>query len=475
MAKLKYIETNRPLLADYPIVGGQIIRCIDTNEVFFDNANTVRIMTQMVEFVDSIREVIDPVTSRVYVDRHAYIDETGAFRYKPPEEATMYIITSGGAWKEVRDSIEVSSFLTSYTEMEPAILTEEGVNKAPATLAKYVFTDKGSNVQDVLNHYKSMKGDLVIIEITQERQRQFDVLMPIDNYTNSSSNIALVIVNGAILPPNKYNFARNGKLVLTDVLGLNDTLMVLFMYQVAAGDIDGVTLAYADGSYLLNRSIDTSKLSKVTDSYMVDDSLTIPTAKAVYDSHRVLMQKINTIDPTGQIFVEEDESSNNYEIVLHIGRYVLNDCNTITFRTKFDIGSDAEIYINNLNPIPLYTGIDEPIREGLVTAGQVITIRYSATLDRFYVINPDLYKVVKDVTEYFVDGTNIIGPLTSVPITFNNYNPVNDVIDVYYENIRLFNGLNYIVTGNNITFKGFCVQNGERVIMERTRVIASNL
>ena len=475
MAKLKYIETTRTGLSDYDIVGGQIIRCTDSNEIFFDNANTVRILTQMVELVDSIREVTDPVTERVYIDRHAYIDDYGVLRYQDPEMATMYIITSGGAWKEVNDSIEVSSFLTSYTEMEPVILSEDGTNKAPATLAKYVYTDKGSNVQDVLNHYKSMKGNLVNIAITEDGQRQFDVVMPMDNYTNSSSNIALVIVNGSIITPDKYSFVRNNKLVLKQALNTTDTLMILFMYQVAAGDIDGVTLAYADGSYLLNRSVDTNKLAKVTDSYLVDDSLTIPTAKALYDSHRVIMQKINTIDPTGQIFVEEDESSNNYEIVLFIGRYVLNDCNTITFRTKFDIGSDAEVYINNLSPIPLYTGIDQPIKEGIVKANQVITIRYNARTDKFYVINPDLYKVVKDITEYYVDGVQIAGPLTSVPITLNNYDPVNDVIDVYYENIRLFEGLNYIVTGNSITFKGFTIQKGERVIMERTRVIASNL
>lgn len=475
MAKLRFIETTRPMLSEYSIVGGQIIHCTDTNEFFFDNANTVRIMTQMIELVDSIKEVVDPVSERVYIDRHAYIDEYGIFRYELPEQATMYIITEGGAWKEVRDSIEVSSFLTSYTEMEPAILQENGRNKAPATLAKYVFTDKGSNVQDVLNHYKSMKGNLVVLEITEDNQTIFDIVMPTDNYTNSLSNIALVILNGSILTPGKYRFIKNKKLEVFTPVGPTDTLMVLFMYQVAAGDIDGVTLAYSDGSYLLNRSVETDKLAQVTDSYMLDDSKVVPTAKAVCDSHKVIMQKINTIDPTGQVYTVEDDSSNNYEIVLYIKKYVLNDCNTITFRTKYDIGTDAEVYINNLNPVPLYTGIDQPIKEGIVKAGQILTIRYNAQDDRFYVINPDLYRVVKDITEYYVDGIKISGPLPSVPITFNDYNPIVDVIDVYYENIRLFKDLNYIVTGNSITFKGFNIQNGERVIMERTRVIASNI
>ena len=475
MAKLKFIQTDRANLSEYGIVGGQIIHCTDTDEFFFDNANTVRIMTQMIELVDSIKEVTDPVTQRVYIDRHAYIDEFGIFRYQPPELATMYIITDSGVWQEVRDSIEVSSFLTSYTEMEPAILQENGKNKAPATLAKYVFTENGSNVQDILNHYKSMMGDLVSVEITQDNQNTFDVVLPSDNYFNSSSNLALVIVNGSILPSSKYSFVRNSKLVLSTPVSPTDTLSILFMYQVAAGDIDGVSLAYSDGGYLLNRSVDTNKLAKVTNSYMVDDNNVVATAKAVYDSHRTLMQKINTIDPTGQVYTVEDDSSNNYEIVLYIKKYALSDCNTITFRTKYDIGTDAEVYINNLNPVPLYTSIDQPIKEGIVKAGQVITIRYSAQDERFYIINPDLYSVVKDLTEYYVDGVNISGPVASVPITFTNYNPVVDVIDVYYENIRLFKDLNYTVTGNSITFKGFCIQNGERVIMERTRVVASNL
>lgn len=476
MAKLKFIQTDRANLSEYGIVGGQIIHCTDTNEFFFDNANTVRIMTQMIELVDSIKEVTDPVTQRVYIDRHAYIDEYGIFRYQPPELATMYIITDSGVWQEVRDSIEVSSFLTSYTEMEPVILQENGKNKAPATLAEYVFTKNGSNVQDILAHYKSTMADLVSVEIAQDDQNTFDIVLPSDNYFNSSSNLALVMVNGSVLPPDKYSFVRNSKLVLSTPLNpKTDILNILFMYQVAAGDIDGVSLAYSDGGYLLNRSVDTNKLAKVTNSYMVDDNNVVASAKAVYDSHRTLMQKINTIDPTGQVYTVEDDSSNNYEIVLYIKKYALSDCNTITFRTKYDIGTDAEVYINNLNPVPLYTSIDQPIKEGIVKAGQVITIRYSAQDERFYIINPDLYSVVKDVTEYYVDGTNITGPLASVPITFTNYNPVVDVIDVYYENIRLFKDLNYTVTGNSITFKGFCIQNGERVIMERTRVVASNL
>lgn len=475
MAKLRYIEIERNSLSEYSIVGGQIIHCSDTNEFFFDNANTVRILTQMVELVDSIRELTDPVTERVYIDRHAYIDETGAFKYKPPEEATMYILTGGGAWKEVRDSIEVSSFLTSYTEMEPAILSENGRNKAPATLAKYVFTEKGSNVQDILNHYKSTKVRVDNIEVTSDGQNVFDVVLPNDNYFNNLVNIALVILNGQVLSSDEYKFVRNSRLRLNQHLNSTDKLMVIYIYQVAAGDIDGVSLAYNDGGYLLNRSVATDKLAQVTDSYMLDNNHYIPTAKALYDSHRVLMQKINTIDPTGQVYTVEDDSSNKYEIVLYIRKYVLNDCNTITFRTKYDIGTDAEIYINNLNPIPLYTGLDQPIKDGIVKAGQVLTIRYNAQDERFYVINPDLYRVVKDLTEYYVDGNTINGPLATIPITFNDYNPIVDSIDVYYENIRLFEGINFIFNGNNITFKGFCINNGERVIMERTRVIASNL
>ena len=478
MAKLKYIETDRANLPEFPIVGGQIIHCIDTGETFFDNANTVRILTEMVVLVDSIKAVATPLRDRLYVDRHGYIDENGLLKHKEPDFATMYKLSEYGLWEQVLDSIEVSHFLSSYTEMEPAILTEEGRNKAPATLARYVYTDDGANVQDLLNQILVPKTNVVTFTVGQDDNHSpgttFNAGAPYEGYFTSNNTLALVFLNGNLLVlKQNYKFV-NENIIFTNELVQDDKVTIVYIYLAMAGRDNKISTMYTDGNYILDGTINRSKLNKTTDSYMTDDSLSIPSAKALYDSHRFLLQKINAIDPTTQIYAA-DSSSHNYEIVLLLRRYELQDCNTITLRVKYDIGTDCEVRINNLDPIPLYTGVDTPIKEGIIKAGQVITIRYNAQDEVFYVINPDLYKVVRDRFDYYIDGFKITGPVLKVPIGFEDYNPVYDVIDVYYENIKLFEGVNYDISNGFILLKGFSANEEDRFILERTRVIASNL
>lgn len=476
MAKLKYIETDRANLPEFAIVGGQVLHCLDTGEIFFDNANTVRVLTELVILVDSIKSVTSPLRDRLYIDRHAYVDENGLLKHKDPEFATMYKLNEFGIWEQVLDSIEVSFFLSSYVEMEPAILNEEGRNKAPATLARYVYTDDGANVQDLLNQIIIPKSAVVSFTIDGNEHAvgtTYNATLPFENYFSNSNSAALVFLNGKILSDIDYKFI-NENIVFTNELILNDVITIVYIYQANAGKDNKDSVLYTDGNYILDKSVSRNKLAKTTDSYMIDDTSVIPSAKALYDSHRTLIQKINAIDPTSQIYTA-DSSSHNYEIVLLIRNYQLQDCSTITLRTRYDIGTDCDVRINNFDPVPLYTNVGTPIKEGVIKAGQVITIRYNAQDEVFYIVNPDFYKVIKDRFDYFIDGVNITAPILKVPIGFEDYNPVYDVIDVYYENIRLFKDINYDIGNGFILLKGFSASEGERFILERTRVVASNL
>lgn len=475
MPRLKYIEIPKSDLGDLSIVSGQVIHCLDTGECFYDNSNTIRILSEDIEPVYSIGSVATPANNRLYIDRHGTLDENNNVIYQGADYATLYIYNKLANWQQVTDTAEVNSFLSSYTELEPAILEENGRNKAPFTLARYVFTENGDSVEDLVKEIKLFEMNNELIEITDNETTVFETHPPFPEYHKYPKRyFSVVFVDGKIVPDKDYRWLDN-KL---DFLGIThytgQVIMILYIYQADLNTSDNRTAGYTDGSYILDETIPIKKLQRKTNSYTEDDEEAVPTAKALHDMHRDLLQKINTIDSSTQIYAA-DSSSNNYEIVLFIKKYVPTDCNTITLRVKYDLGSDCYIRINDFEPVPIYTAIGATVKEGQIKAGTVISLRYNAQQQAFYLINPDLYKVVKDRFVFEIDGAKVLGPKDVIPIEFEDFKTGIDQIDVYYQNIRLFEGINYYIRNSNIVLKGFYGNTGDVFVVERTRVIASNL
>ena len=477
MAKLVYLEVPRADIATVPIVAGQVIHCVDTGDCFYDNANTVRTLSELIIPVNSIASVSLPDHNRLYIDRHAYTDENGALKYKDASYATMYIYNNNSTWQQVLNSSEVNSFLSSYTELEPAILVQEGVNKAPVTFAKCVYTSDGDNVEDLVKEIKVLKVSQWVFKVTEDDTQSVLTEPPYPEfYKYPKRNFYIVTVNGILMPPVSYKVVES---VLTfdpeyRTLRKDDIVNIMYIYQADLSTSDSRTAGYTDGGYILNGSIPTNKLANVTDSYMENDENKIPSAKALYEAHKNLLQKINNIDPSTVMYVA-DSSSNNYELVVFIARYSPTDMNTITVRTRYDLGSDCCIRINDFEPIPIFTALNRPIQDGEVRKNTVITLRYNATLNVFYIINPDIYKVVKDRAVFTLDGVVYRGPMVQIPVGLDNFIPGSDCLDVYQNNIRLFEGINYTLNGMNITLDGYFANDGDVFVFERTRVAASNL
>ena len=68
MARIKYMEIPRSDLNEVKIVAGQVIHCLDTGECFYDNANTIRILSEFIIPVGNINEVSVPTVNRLYID-----------------------------------------------------------------------------------------------------------------------------------------------------------------------------------------------------------------------------------------------------------------------------------------------------------------------------------------------------------------------------------------------------------------------
>lgn len=476
MARIKYMEIPRSDLNEVKIVAGQVIHCLDTGECFYDNANTIRILSEFIIPVGNINEVSVPTVNRLYIDRHAYPNEDGEILYKDPEYCTMYKYNSYGNWQIVTNTAEVNDFLSSYSEMEPAILQENGRNKAPITLANQVFTQTGDTVEDLVKEIKLLKVGMETIDIDNDYIMEVPTTPPYDVYHNyPKRNFTLVTVNGKLLPNTKYKFIHNKLTILKsqDALMYKDQVIILYIYQADLNSSDTKSAGYTDGGYIIDKTIPVTKLEKTTNSYTEDNPEYIPTAKALASAYSNMLLKLNQVDPCSTVY-PTDSSSNNYEILVFIKKYVLSDANVVSIRTKLDLGTDCCLRINDLEPIPIYTLAGVPIKDGDVKKNTVINLRYNAQDNVFYLMNPDNFKIEKDIEVFEIDGQIHRPPMVTIPVPLENYIPGFDCVNVYQNNIRLFENINYEKSGQNIVLIGYFAKLGDVFVFERLRAKPSN-
>lgn len=476
MPRLKYMQIPKASLSTTPIHAGQILHCLDTDELYYDNSNTIRIQSTNIVPIGSLDAVPQPEHNKLYIDRHKYIDEYGREQYQGAEYATLYKYNEKAFWQQVNETSDVNSFLSSYIELIPGVLEENGQNKAPATLAEMVFTSTGDNLEDLVKEIKVLKINQEEIAVEYNNQTDFNTNPPYEGFfKHPNRNFWLVDIDGVMVPKSQYQ-VKDGDVIAfpNKNLTTENKVNITYIFQADLNSSDTRTAGYTDGGYILDRTIPTKKLSQITNSYNENNEDKVPTAKALNDAYQNVLTKLNNIDMSTRIYAA-DSSSNNYELVLFIRNYVPTDMNTIILRTKYDIGSDSWVRINDNEPVPLYKDIDTPIKQGDIRANTIIQIRYNALQNIFYLINPDMYRVIKDVSKFTVDGETYVGPLLEIPINLDNYVPGYDQVDVYYENIKLFEGINFHFNGNNIVLDGFFANNGETFVFERTRCIASNL
>ena len=195
MPRLKYMEVPKASLHGIPIQAGQIIHCLDSEELFYDNSNTIRIQSTNIIPIDSLSSVPSPEHNKLYIDRHKYIDDYGREVYQGPEYATLYKYNDKAYWQQVNETSEVNSFLSSYTELVPSILSEDGQNRAPATMASVVFTDSGDNLEDLVKEIKVLKVNQEEIEVEYNNQTDFLTHPPYDGYFKYPNRIKSKIIN----------------------------------------------------------------------------------------------------------------------------------------------------------------------------------------------------------------------------------------------------------------------------------------
>lgn len=213
MPRLKYMEIPRADISTTPIVAGQIIYAVDTNECFYDNSNTIRILSEDIAPINSINSVSTPEHNKLYIDRHAYIDPYGIVKYQGPEYATLYIYNSLANWQQVTDTSEVNSFISSYTEMEPSVLNENGKNKAPVTLANLVYTSDGDNLEDLVKEIKVLKVFQEELVVDDADTKIFQVNPPFKEYFKyPNRNFAIVSINGIVQPQSYYRWIEGNRL-----------------------------------------------------------------------------------------------------------------------------------------------------------------------------------------------------------------------------------------------------------------------
>ena len=457
MAKLVYMEAPREDLAGVPIKNGQIINCIDSNEVFYDNANTVRLLSSRIEVVP-----IASLSTHEYTEDKVYVIRADIL------DNSYVSVLKNGILTQVTSTGDIANTVTTHTQLRSGVFTKGGVPYSPAVLTRTVFTDDGDSLQDLIKYINECVITLENIISTDDRY-EFDIDVP-DGITYG---VTIVYKDGIFMNPDSYTTDyTNKKIRFTTLISQGQQLTLVHNLAIKPSFSTGVS-KYINGGYLQNKTVDISKIKKVATSYteLQNDSL-VP-QELLYQMYANINNRLDNLDPTSVVRAT-DASSNSYQIVTTIRNFRLIDCMTIMIRTSYDLGTNCTIKINNMDPIPIYTFDGTPIKDGIVFAGRTITLRYNAQSNRFYLMNGDMYRLVTYRSIQKFDGVQNSAPSPTVPIGIDSYVHGLDKLEVYQNNIRLFEGINFNVTGTTIYLDGYYAEPNDIFVIEVTRVIPNN-
>ena len=143
MALLRPIETIESRLSEIAIKPGQLIFCIDTNNIYIDNYDNHRVhMTDIIKLKkETDRDsIIAPLIGKIYL-----VEETNKlYKY------------NGLDWETISIDISINIDQTPYTELVPCTLEKKSQAYAPRTLGSVVYLQDGKNINDTITELKKL-------------------------------------------------------------------------------------------------------------------------------------------------------------------------------------------------------------------------------------------------------------------------------------------------------------------------------
>lgn len=221
---IKVIKTNAAMLKEFPVLKDTLLYTIDTNETYFDLNNTERMQIKtgvQCSNENQIFAAINPSPNKIFISR----------------KTNKIYRRSDNRFEEITERSQLVDLLISVKEMKPVVLRENGVNIAPRTLMKQVFTEDGRTLEEIiknrgLDRHTFIFRKYVTLEAEQDHQKVFTIPYPIEGYDIKKFPIDVIFGNNEWITPNHYSISRE-QMVFDDVFAariLKGNLVTLVFY-----------------------------------------------------------------------------------------------------------------------------------------------------------------------------------------------------------------------------------------------------
>lgn len=360
--------------------------------------------------------------------------------------------------------------------------TSDGTIILPVTKAAYVLDDSGKSIQDRLDNMTRLGFSMTYVRSTEQNQTEFTFNYPFENYSDFVEvRIGTVYVDKsryAIIPDRDVdgNYTSATLKFIDGGYGperieLGRRIDILFIFNALAttnGEYE-----YMYGGNIADGTIPTSKLEKISDSFLLDDPTSVASSKAVHDLFMSVTDTINTNN--GKMLWALDKSTSASNISVSIPNlpnsvfgsepkvlYILLKTNknagcTINFSSD-DYGAAWSSAINIYNP-----------------DGTKCSTKFSAnSLLRVLVIhegtNTNAYIIDSVATNNRTRYIHLcVDQETEISFSQLSY-VVGDIINVYRNGVRLFEDVDYSIDTTNKKITLYVrTEDGERIIFETTK------
>ena len=359
----------------------------------------------------------------------------------------------------------------------------DGTILLPVTLAENIYDRNGKTIQDRLDNISKFAVSTTSVYAETNNQTQFEFDYPFDDY----SDFIEVRVGTVYIEPSRYNiepirdreghYTKGTLCFITpgDSIELDRKIDLIFMYNSKISNEDLDKSGYLNGHNIVNTSIPTVKLEKLTDSYILNDSSAIPTAAALNKLYRDLLN--NLIDENSNIIWCLDESiTSSNMLTIHTDKEITDG--TIvsvstagTKKSTFTVWINDEKYIVKLPDETLLTrGLPANKLLRFILSIKEHTEEDEETGEEVTIIDRVAYIISNGVGQYQVHRLvhTCLDQETKFSYKELEYN-YGDIISVYRNGVRLFVDIDYNINTNLEEITLFVrTEEGERIVFEST-------
>lgn len=456
MANLTHISTTSGSMHLTPLVFGQVVYCADTQESYYDTNNGVRM--QLTNVTHILTEA----------EREDLRNEKEDWLYVVFESNKFYKYSKSKNWKEIFYTDDMYNIIDIYEELVPGTITQFGNKLAPKTIASQVYTDRGERVQDVLDTISKIGYTVTNYTIPNDGMNEFPIPIPFEKYFELN-NFMDVYIGSTWVDPKRYAVIGNNlKLLTSDASFAKDRdISFKFYYNTLTAPSD--TIYQVHGAYMVNGSIPIRKLERYSDDYKLNDPTSVATSKALRTLYDNIDMKISSVAGNLIAHAVTDPSTDGRNLKTTIGSWNLVDNSTIYLRLSQDLLDEATLSVNGGPAYPIYLNYKEKVR-GVLKAGDVLNITFSAIYNKFFVNAQTAYGLVHYSYTY-----EAIGGESEILIDIPDWEPLTDKLLIYQNNIRLIENINYTFSGRNIVLTGYAADIGDVFVVELERVSGNGL